>query len=111
MEQNNTPKNNLAQTEGALGASRDRNLGFGKKTLDTSTIAPEQGAPKTQPEQVRRARAEGFLRRHGKMLSLFSKDSSLRFEPQESIDTFAFDAKDFKVLVPLGWFNDERYSE
>jgi uncharacterized protein with von Willebrand factor type A (vWA) domain len=111
MEQNNTPNIDTSQPEKVLGASRDRNLDFGKKTLDTSAITPEQGAPKTQPEQVRKARAENFLRRHGKMLSLFSKDSSLRFEPQESIDTFAFDAKDFKVLVPLGWFNDERYSE
>ncbi len=55
--------------------------------------------------------ARSFIRRHGSMLSLFAKDSSLRFVPSENADTFAFYPKEFKVEVPLSWFANEKYTE
>ncbi len=55
--------------------------------------------------------ARSFIRRDGSMLSLFAKDSSLRFVPSENADTFAFYPKEFKVEVPLSWFANEKYTE
>lgn len=55
--------------------------------------------------------ARSFIRRHGQMLSLFAKDSSLRFVPSKNAETFAFYPKEFRVEVPLTWFADERYTE
>ena len=58
-----------------------------------------------------KTRVASFLRRHGRMLSFFAKDSTLRFEPSEADETFAFDAENFTVRVPLTWFADEKYTE
>ena len=76
--------------------------------VEVDPTTPE--APAT-PEIDSKAEAQRFIRRYGQLLSLFSRDSSLRFELDESIDTFAFDAKSFKVHVPLEWFASGEYSE
>ena len=55
--------------------------------------------------------AETFLRRHGRLFSLFAKDSTLHFSPAEDAETFSFSPETFTVNVPLDWFANEKYNE
>lgn len=64
-----------------------------------------------EAESIAKVEAESFLRRHGRELALFSKDSKLTFVPSTSADTFAFHPDKFKVEVPLDWFASEKYNE
>ena len=74
--------------------------------------APESGTESLpNPEGPSKEEAQRFIRRYGRLLSLFSKDSSLQFELDENINTFAFDADSFRVHVPLEWFSSGEYSE
>ncbi len=56
-------------------------------------------------------KADSFIRAHGPLLSLFSKDSSLRFASSATDSTFSFDASNFTVNVPLSWFAEGKYSD
>ena len=55
--------------------------------------------------------ADSFLRRHGRELALFSRDSKLTFVPSTAAYTFAFHPDKFKVEVPLDWFTSEKFNE
>lgn len=62
-------------------------------------------------ENDTKRKADSFLRRHGRELAVFSRDSRLTFAPSTSAQTFAFYPKEFKVEAPLSWFASEKYNE
>ena len=81
---------------------------------DTSGKKPEaaKGDNELTPEQTQDyQRAESFIKRYGMSMSVFSRDSSLKFKIEPGAETFAFDASDFSVIVPSRWFGAEKYSE
>lgn len=69
------------------------------------------GAAALKIETPEKNKADSFLRRHGRELALFSKDSKLTFVPSTSAETFAFYPKEFKVEAPLNWFASEKYND
>ena len=69
------------------------------------------GAVALKTEVPEKTKADLFLRRHGRELALFSRDSKLTFVPSTSADTFAFYPKEFKVETPLSWFANEKYND
>ena len=69
------------------------------------------GATALKTEAPEKVKADSFLRRHGRELALFSKDSKLTFVPSTSAETFAFYPQEFKVEAPLSWFANEKYND
>ena len=57
------------------------------------------------------AKANAFLRRYGRELAIFSKDSKLSFVPSETADTFCFFPNDMKIEAPLSWFANKNYDD
>ena len=99
----NTPNNSEVSPE---KISENTIRRFGAEAIYMARL--EEGDQKESPEKKQ---AENFLKRHGKLFSLFAKDSSLNFKPSEDANTFAFNAKKLEVQVPLNWFASEKYNE
>lgn len=78
--------------------------------METGTNTEEDVTKEASLEDSRK-KADGFIRRHGRMLSFFAKDSSLNFTPSKDAETFAFYPKEYKVEVPLSWFASEKYTD
>lgn len=85
--------------------SREQEARIGATALGTEAAGEDE--EKVDLE----AKANSFLRQHGRELALFSKDSKLIFTPSTSAKTFAFYPKELKVEAPLSWFASEKYND
>ena len=99
-------------------SSEERAQNVGKVALGLAAKLTDNGKDEKTENQGEipvgvesKKKAENFIRKYGRMLNLFSKDSSLRFVLSEDAETFSFDAENFSVNLPIDWFVNEKYSE
>ena len=88
-----------------IHASREQEARIGATALGTEISGENEEKADLE------AKANSFLRRHGRELALFSKDSKLTFVPSASVGAFTFYPREFKVEVPLSWFASKEYNE
>ncbi|MDO5481213.1 MAG: vWA domain-containing protein [Candidatus Saccharibacteria bacterium] len=79
--------------------------------LNLNSEAPSEELTFDQTLALRRQKAQRFLAPRRRLFSLFARDSSLKFTPSDSNETFAFDAQNFEIKVPLEWFSDDRFED
>ena len=102
---NNSPEwAAVTNDDGEAGHSREQD-----ERIGTAALSSESPTEKSSFDPA--AAAKQFLRRHRQQLSLFARDSSLRFEQSASAKTFSFNPEEFKINVPLSWFASEKYTE
>jgi len=58
-----------------------------------------------------KTKAEKFNQDHGRILNVFSKDSSLIYAYSKDIDTYSFNGSTFTISVPLKWFETDDYDD
>ena len=85
---------------------------------DLPPSAPSESAQHNTPEslpdpqsETARKSAEQFIRRYGRLFSLFARDGSLNYEPNPNASTFSFHPKSFKIEAPTSWFVNPEYTE
>lgn len=83
--------------------------GLGRVALSSNDEANKNKKESDSINPEKRARE--FLRRHGQILTVFARDSSINFIFSKTAESFSFDAISFEVTIPVGWFSDERFTE
>ncbi len=113
MEDKKTPNNIFEQFD----KPSDRTIGIKVSEAVMASLLNTEKSEKATEEQnqssAKEAAAEAnrFIRKYGRLLSVFSRDSSISFNMKEGIETFAFNFEDFSVEVPLKWFAEKQYTE
>lgn len=88
-----------------------------KELLDDQNSAAkinlDEIAPDTQAGMLNHARrkAEAHLQENMRLLSLFARDSSLRFQISTTASTFAFYPEENMVMLPESWFDNDQYND
>lgn len=99
------------ETAGSVAENNGNGLRESEARIGSIALKSEEQAGTAEPNSAERAKANSFLRRHGRELAIFSRASKLTFAPSANAKTFAFYPKKFRVETPLSWFASEVYSE
>lgn len=94
---------------GSAALAQHLSEGTSNNTTETNDGASERA---TNPDlESDKKLAKQFIRRHGRLFSVFARDSSLNFVPNPNAETFSFHPKEFKIEAPVSWFANPEYTE
>lgn len=94
---------------GSAALAQHLSEGTLNNTTETNDGASERA---TNPDlESDKKLAEQFIRRYGRLFSVFARDSSLNFVPNPNAETFSFHPKEFKIEAPVSWFANPEYTE
>lgn len=104
MNDNNTLSNQINENN-YQNILRDENRKLGSLALT------KQGDSQVDRSEESLRKVNSFIKRNGRLLSIFSRDASLKFVPSKNAETFSFNASDYSINVPIKWFENDNYTE